>query len=539
MIVFKGPGSIFVSKIVPGPFYWVILGTTLVIGTASFSADRLSTVAEADLGGGYSSVMKGSAGGGVVGSAFLMPAYRLTDSFELLPAYSFDGFLYDQAVEEDVYFQSRQVHTGMLGYRERIADDLEMKLFGEAAWGLTRETRDEMIGHGLYDSRDLGARGTVVLNRTMNGRPAPLSLGIRAFDRKYPNFLSIAYRNASVIAEEDYAAAEVISEREKRPKNFLGVEPRMSGVWWRGENTRFSARYEVGMRYYSDRYLRTSQGEMSESLRFDHAHRLGGEYALFASDRFYYGTGLEGLFNASNGSVFRADQPRRQYISRYFQFYQAGIDPWVQWNLPWGTSGKRSGARLGAGFLYRGYTGRPSQDKAGVFMDKTQSDQEYTVDLKGWYPLNGWLNANLGFSMRFARSNMLYDRYVKYNYDLYTVSAGVSASFNSAAVGHTPAVRTAPAPVASGEPEEKYDPEEAAKGPLLLYMRGKNDAALDQARALADADPVNWRAWQLIGNCLYAKGDNPGALTAYDKSLEINPDNEKLRNYADSLKGLR
>jgi cytochrome c-type biogenesis protein CcmH/NrfG len=38
----------------------------------------------------------------------------------------------------------------------------------------------------------------------------------------------------------------------------------------------------------------------------------------------------------------------------------------------------------------------------------------------------------------------------------------------------------------------------------------------------------------MIGNCQYAKGDLPGALGSYRRSLELHPDNPQLRAFVES-----
>ncbi len=54
--------------------------------------------------------------------------------------------------------------------------------------------------------------------------------------------------------------------------------------------------------------------------------------------------------------------------------------------------------------------------------------------------------------------------------------------------------------------------------------------------AAVQADPQNWRAYQVLGNCLYHQDKLQAALTAFDQSLAIHPDNPKLKSFAESLR---
>ncbi|MCH8181396.1 MAG: tetratricopeptide repeat protein [Proteobacteria bacterium] len=68
-----------------------------------------------------------------------------------------------------------------------------------------------------------------------------------------------------------------------------------------------------------------------------------------------------------------------------------------------------------------------------------------------------------------------------------------------------------------------------------LYSVGDYDGAWRRATAAVQAHPRHWQAWQMIGNCQYAKGDRAGAVTAYRQSLELNPENVELKAWVDQL----
>ncbi len=69
-----------------------------------------------------------------------------------------------------------------------------------------------------------------------------------------------------------------------------------------------------------------------------------------------------------------------------------------------------------------------------------------------------------------------------------------------------------------------------------LFTQKQYDTAIRYYRAALDSDPENWQAFQGLGNCYYAKGDNARALANYQRSLSLHPDNPPLAAFAKSLR---
>ncbi|MEK7476524.1 MAG: hypothetical protein AAB152_12955 [Candidatus Coatesbacteria bacterium] len=69
-----------------------------------------------------------------------------------------------------------------------------------------------------------------------------------------------------------------------------------------------------------------------------------------------------------------------------------------------------------------------------------------------------------------------------------------------------------------------------------LYAAGRYDEALAKSAEAVRVARAHWQAWQMAGNCRWAKGDRPGALEAYGKSLEINPGNDQLKAFVDQIR---
>ena len=67
------------------------------------------------------------------------------------------------------------------------------------------------------------------------------------------------------------------------------------------------------------------------------------------------------------------------------------------------------------------------------------------------------------------------------------------------------------------------------------YSQKNYDLAIRYYQAAAQLNPQMWQAYQGMGNCYYAKGDKASALTNYQKSLAINPNNTQLSPFVQSL----
>ncbi|MEK7475575.1 MAG: hypothetical protein AAB152_08065 [Candidatus Coatesbacteria bacterium] len=413
--------------------YRRLTGVLLVILTVAAEGDAGAAekgfvpVLQADLRGAVAAVRHGKTTGGAVGSVLVLPAYRLASGDTILPIYIFDGSLYDKVVEEAIFYQMKQVHALSLGYKHRFGAALSGKVAAEGAYAFTRESRNENFRKGLYNYRDVGGRAVVSLDRRDGDRPAPLSVSLRGYDRRYPNYASLAARGQALLEKTNPAAVTAIAGREKKPKDYQGAELSLDAVQWLGEKIRAQASYDVGARRYRDRYPRTDQGLISDRKRFDQMHRLSAGVAAGFGD-FVIGLDAGGLLNLSNDSIYDPAQVLHAFLPHYFQFWSVSVSPSILWALPVARALKPR-VRLSVGGLVRGYPYRFRQDSGGAYLDGKQRDQEMSVDLRGWYPFVKWLSATAGMSVRVDRSNNKFEQFLKNNYELFVVNAGVTITY--------------------------------------------------------------------------------------------------------------
>jgi glyoxylase-like metal-dependent hydrolase (beta-lactamase superfamily II) len=75
-----------------------------------------------------------------------------------------------------------------------------------------------------------------------------------------------------------------------------------------------------------------------------------------------------------------------------------------------------------------------------------------------------------------------------------------------------------------------------ARGYFLLQQQKKLPEAVRMFRVNAELFPASWNVWDSLGEGLLANGDVAGARKAYEKSIELNPEN---RNGKEALEKIR
>jgi tetratricopeptide (TPR) repeat protein len=108
-------------------------------------------------------------------------------------------------------------------------------------------------------------------------------------------------------------------------------------------------------------------------------------------------------------------------------------------------------------------------------------------------------------------------------------------SAQATASAASPAPNASPAPAAVATPPV-IDSEREYREGVSLYKAKDYDGASAKARRILEANPSNWRAWGILGNCDYARGDMAAALISYEKSLRINPDTPQLEAWVTDLR---
>jgi len=70
---------------------------------------------------------------------------------------------------------------------------------------------------------------------------------------------------------------------------------------------------------------------------------------------------------------------------------------------------------------------------------------------------------------------------------------------------------------------------------LALYRQGLYAKSIPYFQNAVQADPTDWQGYENLGNAYFKINANPDALSAYQKSLQINPNNSTLENIVQTL----
>ncbi len=68
-----------------------------------------------------------------------------------------------------------------------------------------------------------------------------------------------------------------------------------------------------------------------------------------------------------------------------------------------------------------------------------------------------------------------------------------------------------------------------------VFQKGLYSKAADYFKQAVQTDPNDWQSYGGLGNAYMKMNDNSDALAAYQKSLQINPNNSTLQTLVDSL----
>ncbi len=386
------------------------------------SGSAFVPIVDADIRGAFGRVRHGGPGhGGAVGSILVLPGWRITPGSILLPIYSFEGSLYNHVVEEDILYLSRQVHAGSLGFKQALGP-VDGRISVDADYALTKESRGEKLGDGLYDYRDFGGR------LGFSWRDTGLGVGARMYRRMYVHFFSLLSSNSAQV--QGLGGDTAGANKGSRPKDYDGLEGNLS---WSGkgiEALRVKAGYSVGLRAYRDKYIWTTTRGISDTKRSDMLHRVTGGSALDLGP-VAVGVDLEGIVNLSNDMEKvspQQDNPGHDFLAHYYEFWSASFAPSAIWTLSFGHD-LHPRVRLGLEVTTRNYPSRLAQHQDGQYADSLQHDAEYAADLGGMVPVRKWLQVTGNVEYRAVRSNTDYRQLLQPGYNLLTASLGVHFSY--------------------------------------------------------------------------------------------------------------
>ena len=131
----------------------LMFGVVLAMLVSNIAAEdiKLITIADLDVRASYSSVTGSDASWSGTANLFALPALKLGASDYILPIINSSFTTSERVIEEETLFLHRWNNLFSLGWKHKINDGLDFKLSGDTRYNFNIETKDEVLGKGLYD----------------------------------------------------------------------------------------------------------------------------------------------------------------------------------------------------------------------------------------------------------------------------------------------------------------------------------------------------------------------------------------------------
>jgi hypothetical protein len=379
---------------------------------------KLLPVINVDAYGTYTKVKGKDDSWGADVEAVIAPIAKFGNSTYLIPLYNFSLAQEQNLIEEEgTFYGTTLAHYTSLSLKQVFAPRLSGKITGLGKWNYVSQTKDETLGDGLYDYRDAG--GAVELEYKLIQREDRLDLlsgAFKYYQREYPHYhslISLAQQTAPEDKEKDYDGYRF----------SLNYETNMF------KNFQCSALYSLLFADYTQKKVIAEDGVLKSDRREDFIHSIILDFNYTIFKRWTINAEIEGLINDSNQNYYdsRGTLPLNDdvFTRNYYDFYSLKFRPKLTYLWPLANA-KVLNLSLYASYLYRQYSKRKVQDDAGNYEDKKQHANEYEFGLLASYPLTRHFHLLGRFDYSINQSNMQYERFYNYNYDLYHISLGLS-----------------------------------------------------------------------------------------------------------------
>ncbi len=290
-----------------------------------------------------------------------------------------------------------------------------------ADWVFVDETKDESLGNGLYDYRDIGGglESTWVTLQEKDLKHE-FRLGYRFFKREYPNFrslLSLFDPNGSTeVNEKDFYGHKL----------SVGFESQSRDQW--------SWAVEAATLYkdFTDKLTINSSGIRTSDLRQDWLEVVSANASHPLNENFRVKLDTQFSFNLSNldfydthNTLTLADD---NFIKNYFDYILFSVGPTLIYRKE---IEKNEALVLSVGYRFQvqHYPGRKAQDAAGLYQSNDQEDLNHVFQGRLSVPINKNFSWVTSYAYTLARSNQKFENFYLYSYDNWNVLSGVSFNY--------------------------------------------------------------------------------------------------------------
>jgi hypothetical protein len=391
----------------------------------NFFGKKVIPIVNLDLLGTYSKIQGHDETWGAIVDALVSPAIKMNDNYYIIPLYNFNYTREQQIIAEEeggYSVQQTMNHNVYLTNKFRLNDRFVTKLSGFGTWAYYKETKDEDWSDGLYDYTDVGALldFEYEIGALRDKSFDELGLELEYYRREYQNFkslISLASPTAPEENEKDYDGYKLAVGYLRDSADALSIEALYQPLWKR----------------YVDKLVVGSDGVLiSGDKRKDLQHTLDLNFRYPQTERLTFYLDNQLIINTSNQNFYDSKDTiilsDDEFIDDYYEYTSYMLRPKVSYDIPVKEE-KDLTVHLAYAFLDKQYDDRKAQSSSGAYTNDEQEDKFHTFSLGLSYPLTEKVKAIALFDYTIAKSNMEYEKYYRYNYDLMSVACGISCRF--------------------------------------------------------------------------------------------------------------
>ena len=388
--------------------------------------EKIIPIIDASVMESYSTSDSGDDVWGLDVSGVFSPVYKIDDDNFIIPLYQGGYQRSIQVVNEDEGYRDyaeTMYHNNSLSYFTRLTDNLTCKLTSLMRLQFNSETNDEDWGDGLYDYEDLGGavdfKYKVTDNENWTGEYSAI---FEYYYRNYPNYeslISLLAATAPENDEKDYHGYQLISGYGFGTKNFSG-----------------DIGYTLLVKQYTDKKVIEQDGVLDTSKRrSDFVHMWNAKVRVPYKEYYSCYVNTQAIYNVSNQNYYDSrgstlDLTDDVFTDSYYNYFSFGGGPGVNCKYPMPKmENKAMDIDLNYNFTFTEYIERRAQEWDSSYTGKEERDIKHTIKGHFLYPVTEHINFVALASLTMARSNMDYDRYYRYEYEIFKAACGLNTKF--------------------------------------------------------------------------------------------------------------
>lgn len=386
---------------------------------------KLISIGDVTLLSSYSKVCGGNNISGIYASANFAPVLRASPRDYYIPLYSGLYRKQRQIINEEEggrLYTTLMSHNFSLRHKHIYPNLLTQRFTGFVSLNYNKETSNESFGDGLYDYRDHGLSFDYQFNTSeIDPDAGTIVLGGKYYFREYPNFKSLISLATQTAAEENEKDQHAWGPTFRYIRKF-------------GAKLLLSLSYDFLFKHFTDKLTIDSDGVLIDGKnRKDKVHyfSLNGDYGL--GNSLILGLDGEIELNNSNQNYYDTmDTPLALgddvFVPHYFNYNRYEIKPSLTYRFPLAGE-KNILLKLAYAYTLRDYPNRNVKNSAGTYKSDTQEDRIHAGFLNISFPLTRKLSFLINADYMHNISNMKYEKYYRYDYDIYHILSGFSYKF--------------------------------------------------------------------------------------------------------------